>query len=248
MFVGDIGEENIEEVNMVEVGKHYGWPEREGTFLFKGFDGLGTRANVYPLPANDAENGFTYPVVQFDHDNPYDPNDNPHAATQTWLGIAGGYVYRGDAIPYLKGMYVFGEIVQGVVYYAPVADMIQGQVAQHKRLRIYDPSLTETTVFDLVDDFRCDFRLGEDRSGELYVFNKRDGVVRKMLPHPDLLENGTWGGYPKDANDDVNTGDFLGWLNVRRAPYPYSYSLNQWLYLPENQLSDNGAWLYVLNR
>lgn len=53
-----------------------------------------------------------------------------------------------------------------------------------------------------------------------------------------------WAGYPYvDGQGHVNTKSFLGWLLVRE-PFVYSYALEGWVYLPEQHVSDAGAWLY----
>ena len=57
----------------------------------------------------------------------------------------------------------------------------------------------------------------------------------------------TWAGYPVNANGDVNTGTWLGWLNVAHKPWILSYSMNQWLFIDESAVSDSGSWVYVIN-
>ena len=47
-IVGDVGQNNIEEVDFVEAGKNYGWNDKEGTFLFDPNDG-----SVMPDPSPD---------------------------------------------------------------------------------------------------------------------------------------------------------------------------------------------------
>ena len=34
MFVSNIGQHSVEEVNLIEKGGNYGWPYREGTFIY----------------------------------------------------------------------------------------------------------------------------------------------------------------------------------------------------------------------
>ena len=75
----NIGEHNIESLNMIMPGHFYGWPIREGTFLERFFNDIG---KVYPLPANDSVYHVTYPVAQFDHDE--------------GTAISGGFEYRGS--------------------------------------------------------------------------------------------------------------------------------------------------------
>lgn len=56
----------------------------------------------------------------------------------------------------------------------------------------------------------------------------------------------TWGGYPlANAAMDVNTGDFLGWINVSHGDFVWSYSMDGWIYCPESSVGEGGAWVYV---
>ena len=47
---------------------------------------------------------------------------------------------------------------------------------------------------------------------------------------------------------DVDTGNFLGWINASQAPWIYSDSMNKWIYCPTPADADpsNGAWCYFL--
>lgn len=63
-----------------------------------------------------------------------------------------------------------------------------------------------------------------------------------VVPEPGNL----WAGYTIDANGDVDTGDWLGWLNVNNDPWIYSYALENWLYLPEDNATDSGGWVYAV--
>jgi len=167
MFAMDIGEDIAEEVNIINSGDNYGWSDREGTFLVGGG----------ALPAGDS--GFTYPVAQYDH-------NEGHA-------IAGGFAYRGDNIPALQGKFVFGDIVNGRIFYSDVDEMITvddgnpSTTATINELQlIYDGSNQD--FIDIVSGalgknaFRTDLRLGIDDRGELYLMSKQDGWIREVLP------------------------------------------------------------------
>jgi hypothetical protein len=54
----------------------------------------------------------------------------------------------------------------------------------------------------------------------------------------------TWAGWPMTGNA-VDTGEFLGWLDVSYAPWIWSYNLDGWIYLPEGNVDDNGAWMFM---
>jgi hypothetical protein len=54
-------------------------------------------------------------------------------------------------------------------------------------------------------------------------------------------------GIASNQSGDVDTGDFLGWVNTAYAPYMWVYTISKWVYLeklPENAL---GAWVYFFN-
>jgi len=56
-----------------------------------------------------------------------------------------------------------------------------------------------------------------------------------------------WAGYDVNGDGDCFTGDWLGWVNVDFAPWIYSYSLQQWLFIDESKVGPGGAWIYVFN-
>ena len=109
MLIGDIGQAHVEEVNLGVVGANYGWRAREGTFVLGRF---GER-RLFQLPPFDISFRYTYPVAQYDHDE--------------GAAIAGGYVYRGSRVPQLIGKYVFGDLVNGRVFYVDAADLELGR-------------------------------------------------------------------------------------------------------------------------
>jgi glucose/arabinose dehydrogenase len=93
LWVADVGQNALEEVNRVELGGNYGWRCFEGTR----FTGLlcGTQPN--PLP----------PVAEY--------------GRNVGTSVTGGYVYRGSQNPALAGRYVFGDFVSGRIFDIAVA-------------------------------------------------------------------------------------------------------------------------------
>jgi glucose/arabinose dehydrogenase len=135
MWIGDVGQNAYEEVDLArqgEKGINWGWSEREGFHAFRG-----------PAPQ-----GARDPVVETTH-------------TDGNCAIVGGYVYRGRAIPSLRGVYVFGDNCEpnlvGVV-------ASPGQPAVQRRLGRTVPQLTT---------------FGEDPVGEMYAAT-RDGAVFRI--------------------------------------------------------------------
>jgi hypothetical protein len=93
LIVGDVGQNDIEEIDIVHAGGNYGWNLKEGTFRFDSATGT-VNDDMTALPA-----GLIDPAAQYDHDD--------------GITVIGGFVYRGSAIPELWGRYVFGDFSSG---------------------------------------------------------------------------------------------------------------------------------------
>ncbi len=87
LYNADVGQNEIEEINIIENGNNYGWPIMEGTQCFR-------------PPTNCNRNGLALPIFEYDHSN------GPASVT-------GGYVYRGPGVPDLTGWYIFADYVDG---------------------------------------------------------------------------------------------------------------------------------------
>jgi glucose/arabinose dehydrogenase len=93
LYVGDVGQHHIEEVDIVVKGGNYGWRIKEGAFLFEpaGPDEEGFVTAFSPRrPA-----GLIDPIAQYDHDD--------------GVSVIGGFVYHGTAIPAFANRYVFAD-------------------------------------------------------------------------------------------------------------------------------------------
>ena len=94
MYAADVGQNDIEEINRVQKGMHYGWRFREGSFFF---DPNGDESGVLTreFPDNLPPEQLINPLFQYDHDE--------------GISISGGHVYRGRANSVLQGKYVFAD-------------------------------------------------------------------------------------------------------------------------------------------
>lgn len=90
LWLGDVGQNAREEVNVITNGGNYGWPITEGNACF-GSDGCDTQ-------------GLTPPVVDYQH------------SETGGCSVTGGYVYRGSAVSSLTGNYIFGDFCNGSIY------------------------------------------------------------------------------------------------------------------------------------
>ena len=184
LFIADIGDEQIEEINLGAAGGNFGWRFREGTFATK-WGGGGTEPHaVYERPPDGK--AFVYPVAQYDRDEGF--------------AIAGGFVYRGKGIPELRGKYVFTDIVRGRVFLFDVENLQPGlqpgrqpgKLAEIEELRLlFDgeerdvADVAEFVAIRSIRSPRVDLRLGIDGDGELYLLTKGDGRIRKLVAPAD---------------------------------------------------------------
>ena len=119
LLAASIGLHSWETVYVVHKGANYGYSEREGTEVLQGPDNT-----IAKLPAVDeipvrisdtVTNGSvvpTYPVIEYAH------------TAAGGDAIAGGFVYRGKAVPALQGKYVFADISTGRIWYADYKEML----------------------------------------------------------------------------------------------------------------------------
>ena len=172
MFLSDIGQNQVEEVNLGIAGANYGWRLREGTFATAFDVPNGDIGKVYPVSGLDGD--YTYPIAQYDHDE--------------GNAIGGGFVYEGNEIPELRGKFVFAELVRGRVFYIDASEIAPGKLEKIQELRLLfdgvERPLSEVTTMD--DSYsagqRVDLRLSSDALGELYMLTKSDGWIRKIVP------------------------------------------------------------------
>ncbi|THF67677.1 PQQ-dependent sugar dehydrogenase [Deinococcus sp. Arct2-2] len=137
LIIADVGQNEQEEVNRQprasKGGENYGWKIREGAQCYEPSSNC-TSANLKP------------PVLV------YGRNEGQ--------SITGGYVYRGSAIPALKGQYVFADFATGNLWAAPASGSSwkKAQIG-----RVGSPST-----------------FGEDERGELYVAEYGSGRILKF--------------------------------------------------------------------
>jgi glucose/arabinose dehydrogenase len=89
LWVGDVGQGAIEEIDRVERGGNYGWRCFEGT-------------RATGLACGDAT-GLMPPVAQY--------------GRELGRSVTGGFVYRGTAVEGLAGRYVFGDFISGRLWH-----------------------------------------------------------------------------------------------------------------------------------
>ena len=218
MLIADIGQLNVEEINLGQAGANYGWSEREGTFE------LASTNFVDTLPASHVNDALTYPVAQYDHD--FDNNNSVDAL----YAVTGGFVYRGDAVPALRGKYFFGDFseTENALFVTDVDQLVQredftdlenlndGLLAPIEAVQLTVNGVSKSFL-QIVRDAsgnqslgRSDLRYGLGPDNEIYVLNKRDGRVRRFSSVSGLVEGDFNGDGEVDAADYTVWRDGLG--------------------------------------
>lgn len=86
LWLADVGQGNLEEIDIVTKGGNYGWPIMEGSQCYQG-----TTCN---------RSGLQLPVTEYTHDG----GD---------CSVTGGFVYRGAQSAVLSGRYLYGDFCTG---------------------------------------------------------------------------------------------------------------------------------------
>ncbi len=134
LYLGDVGQNAWEEIDYQPAGspggENYGWPILEGTHCYRA-DPCDPTGTVLPIWEYSQENGDR--------------------------SVIGGYVYRGQAIPEMQGVYLFGDWVSGRIWGLRRA----GDAWAHSLL---------------LETGRNVASFGEDAQGELWIVDYAGGV------------------------------------------------------------------------
>jgi glucose/arabinose dehydrogenase len=139
LWIGDVGQNAAEEIDRVdpvrEAGANLGWNVMEASLCY--------------AVANCSTDGLTLPVVEYGRD--------------AGCSVTGGYVYRGEAIPRLRGWYLFSDYCRGRLYGVP--SDVDGVVGPRTLL---DTGLSVSTF-------------GEGPDGELYLADIGGGGIYRIV-------------------------------------------------------------------
>ena len=122
LWVGDVGQNIWEEIDIIEKGGNYGWNVREG---------------LHPFSDQYAKKGAEYidPIFEYHHN--------------VGKSITSGYVYRGEKVPELKGKFIYADYVSGKVW-ALDYDYETGKAGTN--YRIEEPSNPPVVCFGETED------------------------------------------------------------------------------------------------
>ena len=138
LWVADVGQDEFEEINRLPTSKGFdagrganlGWDQMEATHPFQG---------------GENPEGAVLPVFEY--------------GREAGCSVTGGYVYRGEAIPGLDGVYLYADLCSGGIR---GLQLDQGQVVDS---RTWDLPVQQL------------FSFGQDDAGELYLLSGAGQVL-----------------------------------------------------------------------
>ena len=152
LYIADVGQDRFEEIDVQPAASHggenYGWRVFEGNACYN------------PDPAPQCPNppdGYTFPVLQYAH--------------SIGCSVTGGFVYRGCALPDLRGQYFYSDYCTGFLHtFALVNGAVSGPQDRTAALAPGGGHQISSVV-----------SFGEDARGELYIADYVSGVY-KVVP------------------------------------------------------------------
>jgi glucose/arabinose dehydrogenase len=90
LWLGDVGDNQWEEINIVRKGRNYGWPRMEGNECFQ------------PSTCDTSGLNVVLPLWVYEHNGS--------------ASVTGGFVYRGATIPSLVGKYIYADFITGEMW------------------------------------------------------------------------------------------------------------------------------------
>lgn len=137
LWIADVGQNTYEEVNFQPAssrgGENYGWNRMEGAHCFV---------------TNCSQTDLALPVAEYTH-------------AQGGCSVTGGYVYRGNRSPGLRGIYLYGDLCSGRIW------GIERQGAAWANRQLLASQFSITTF-------------GEDEAGEVYVADANTSTIHRI--------------------------------------------------------------------
>ncbi len=174
LYATDVGQDAFESMNHVQAGGNHGWRILEGTHCFDPHN-----PREFPEDRECADENWGLPllepVIEYKNLNTF-PDEG------RGISITGGYMYRGEEIEDLQGMYVFGDWSRS--FTEPDGVLMYAEPNEDGLWEIHD-----IEVGNMDEPLPFFLAFGQDGDGELYVMTTRthgprteDDVIYKIVP------------------------------------------------------------------
>jgi len=217
LVLADVGQNDIEEVNLIQAGGNYGWGLKEGSFRFE------PNGNEPGFVTSEPVSGsFIDPVVQYDHDE--------------GTAIIGGFIYRGSAAPALQQTYLFGDAAKtgngdGRIFYSDGTQILEVDLTERDQPGFWVLGFGQDSDRELYV-FGNTTGIPFDTTGAIYklVPNARFDTAFLEIPAVDVL-----------TGNDVS-GVYRARLQLVDGSNPLRFELMQAEKLTENYRGDNASF------
>ncbi len=172
MLLAEIGQNQVEEISPVTSGANLGWRNWEGSYKYVN--------RQVDLDSPRSESGITWPIAEYDHKDP---------VLQGLVAITGITVSRESDIKPLQNLIIFGDNPSGEIFYIDADKPATGGAAAIRRIMLNDGG-TNKTLLQLIKvktaaqnkpaATRADLRFGFGPNGQIFLLNKRDGIIRLL--------------------------------------------------------------------
>ena len=171
MFVTDVGQGIVEELDTLSAGSNLGWNVWEGSFRYAGRQGISVEN-----PRSDR--AMTYPIAEYGHSDPL---------LQGRSASSGLMVQRGTGVPQLANLVLWADLPSGEIFAVSADDLPSGGQSGMRRVMLDDGG-TPKTLLEIIrarsaargtePANRVDLRFGFGPNDQLFLLNKADGVIR----------------------------------------------------------------------
>lgn len=216
-WIGEVGQQRIEELNVLQRGANYQWGVLEGALQV--FD--------RQVPANPL-GVWTDPVVALGREDAG--------------AIIGGYVYRGSRNPYLYGKYVFGDFVTGNIWALSYSFDGTRVTPGERELLLASPFAYDDGIVSFGVDRNGEVFIvpaGADR--KIYTLARTDGFTNAPTR---LSETGV---FVDTASPQLQASTGLVPYDVQSPLWSDGAAKQRWASIPDGEtvgFSDNGNWSF----
>lgn len=154
LYLGDVGQDSREEVDVITKGGNYGWVAREGLIQNPSYP-----LSSFPNYVAATGTSFANPIAEYFND----PTGNGGIA------VIGGYVYRGGHNAMLDGKYVFGDLS-----HSGSGRMMYMNINEPGPNQVFDFTITGGRAKPTA----ALHGIAEDANGELYYLFDNGQIIR----------------------------------------------------------------------
>jgi hypothetical protein len=175
IFLAEIGQNIVEEVTLVPKGGNLGWNVWEGSYRF-------VSRQAVMAEGRRADPNMTYPLVEYGQ---IDPLLLPNSAA------SGIVVYRSTGIRALSNLVLFTDMPSGEIFYFNADALPQGGQDPIRRVLLRSNG-ADRTVLQVIQEknkaqgkspaTRADLRLAVGLGDQVFLINKGDGTIRRLVP------------------------------------------------------------------